>query len=165
MSDMVSAWRADLVACGRSGTVRQAVIAWFANPGFALACHYRVSHWANGRGRGGRVLALLVERRMIGRFACHISARACIGRGVHLPHPIGIVIGAGSTVGARATIYHGVTLGRRRADVADYPRVGEDVIIYAGAMLLGLVEVASGARVAAGAILLGEARGGRAATR
>lgn len=153
----MSAWRADLAACGRRATIGQAVIAWIANPGFALACHYRLAHWAQARGRAGRALARLVERHMVTGFGCHISAAARIGPGVRFPHPVAIVIGEGAEVGADATIYQGVTLGRRRADVARYPRVGERVTLYCGATLLGAVTVEDGARVAAQRLMVGEA--------
>lgn len=153
----MSAWRADLAACGRHPGLGQAVIAWVANPGFALACHYRVAHWAVSRGRVGRGLALLIERRMIARFACDLSARATIGPGVRFPHPLGIVIGEGALVGRGATIYHSVTLGRRRADGAEYPRLGDDVTLYCGATLLGAVVLPDGTAIGAGRLVIGEA--------
>lgn len=166
----MSAWRADLAACGRRATVGQAAVAWFANPGFALACHYRLAHWAVGRGDAGRVLALLLERRMIARFACHIAATAQIGAGVRFPHPLAIVIGEGVAIGPGATLYQGVTLGRRRTDAADYPRVGNGVTLYAGAMVLGAVVIGDGGQLGAGQIMLGahglgQAHRGQAATR
>ena len=145
----MSAWRADLAANGRAPTWRQATVAWLANPGFALACHYRLAHWAVDRGRGGRFGALWLERRMIAAFACHLSARARIGPGVRFPHPLGIVIGEDVEIGPGATIYQQVTIGRRLASDARYPRVGAGVTLYAGAMLLGAVDLGDGAVVGA----------------
>ena len=133
----MSAWRADLAACDRRGTVGQAIIAWFANPGFVLACHYRLAHWAAGRGTLGRVIAVLVERRMLREFACQISAGAVIGPGLRLPHPLGVVVGRGVVIGSGATLYHGVTLGRRSAGEELYPRLGDGVVVYCGATLVG----------------------------
>ena len=153
----MSAWRADLVACGRRPSVGQASVAWFLSPGFALACHYRAAHWAVARGRWGRVLALLIERRMIARFGCHVSAQARIGPGVRFPHPLGIVIGEGGFVGSRATIYQGVTLGRRWVEVADYPRLGDGVTLFCGATLLGAVFVPDGGTIGAQRLMLGAA--------
>lgn len=153
----MSAWRNDLAACGRRATLSGAIAAWFANPGFVLACHYRLAHWAVRRGRVGRGLAVLLERRMITRFACHVAARARIGPGVRFPHPIAIVIGEGAVIGARATIYHQVTLGRRRPVVPDYPAVGDQVTLCCGVTLLGAVTVADGKCVAAGRLVMGPA--------
>lgn len=152
----MSAWRTDLVACDRRGTVGQAFVAWFANPGFELACHYRLAHWAASRGAVGRVIAVLIERRMLRGFACQISSAARIGPGLRLPHPLGIVVGRGVVIGAGATLYHGVTLGRRSADDGVYPRLGDGVVVYCGATLVGGVELPDGARVGAGEILIGE---------
>lgn len=152
----MSAWRADLAACDRRGTVGQAIIAWFANPGFGLACHYRLAHWASRQGAVGRVIAVLVERRMLREFACQISAGAVIGPGLRLPHPLGIVVGRGVVIGSGATLYHGVTLGRRSAGEVAYPRLGDRVIVYCGATLVGAVELSDGARVGVGEILTGE---------
>ncbi|MEO5641060.1 MAG: hypothetical protein ABIQ98_04760 [Sphingomicrobium sp.] len=153
----MSPWREDLAAYWRQPHIRQAVVAWIANPGFALACHYRIAHWAVGRGRVGRGLALLIERRMIARFGCHLSARATIGPGVRFPHPVGIVIGERSVVGRGATIYHGVTLGRRRADGGDYPRLGDGVTLYCGATLLGAVVLVDRTVIGAGRLVIGDA--------
>lgn len=165
----MSAWRADLAACGRQASLGQAVVAWIANPGFALACHYRLAHWAVKRGRAGRLLALLIERRMGARFASYLSARAIIGPGLRLPHPLGIVIGERVVVGTDAIIYHGVTLGRRRAHDTDYPRVGDRVTLYCGATLLGPVVIDDGDCVAAHRLMFGEgdaaAPGARATSR
>lgn len=153
----MSAWRADLAACGRQPGIWQAIVAWFANPGFELACHYRVARWATDKGAWGRIAASLVERRMITRFGCQISRRARIGPGLRLPHPLGIVIGEGAVIGAGATVYHGVTLGRRWAETADYPRLGDDVTLFCGATLLGSVILPDRAIVGAQRVMLGEA--------
>lgn len=145
----MSAWRADLVAAGRAPTLWQALVGWIANPGFALACHHRAAHWAVGQGRLGRAVALVLERRMIATFGCHLSAQAHIGPGVRFPHPVGIVVGEGVVIGAGATLYQQVTLGRRTRDAADYPCLGDCVVVYCGATLLGRVAIADGGVVGA----------------
>jgi serine O-acetyltransferase len=152
----MSAWRADLAACDRRGTLGQAIVAWFANPGFVLACHYRVAHWAAGRGAAGRVIAVLIERRMLRGFACQISSMARIGPGLRLPHPLGIVLGRGVVIGAGATLYQGVTLGRRSAGEGLYPRLGDGVTVYCDAKLVGAVTLGDGARVGIGEVVIGK---------
>ena len=138
----MSAWREDLAACDRRATVGQAIVAWFANPGFVLACYHRAAHWAARRGAVGRVIAVLIERRMVRCFACQISSSARIGPGLRLPHPLGIVVGRGVVIGTGATLYHGVTLGRRCAGEEHYPRLGDGVTIYCGAKLVGAITIA-----------------------
>ena len=73
-----------------------------------------------------------------------------------MPHPGGIVIGAGARIGARCTIYHQVTLGGARAGDgggANYPRVGDGVTLFAGAKLLGGIKVGDGAVIGANAVV------------
>ena len=152
----MSAWREDLAACDRRATVGQAIVAWFANTGFVLACYHRAAHWAARRGAVGRVIAVLIERRMVRWFACQISSSARIGPGLRLPHPLGIVVGRGVVIGTGATLYHGVTLGRRCAGEEHYPRLGDGVTIYCGAKLVGAITIADGARVGMGEIMIGK---------
>jgi serine O-acetyltransferase len=159
----MSAWRSDLSACGRRGSWWGAVAGWFANPGFALACHYRLGHWALAGGRCGRGIARLIERRMIMRFACDISAQARIGRGIRFPHPLAIVIGEGVVIGDGVTIYHGVTLGRRRPDLADYPTIGDGATIFCGATLIGAVTVEEDGVIGAARLILAGEGGARQA--
>jgi serine acetyltransferase len=79
-----------------------------------------------------------------------------IGPGLLLPHPWGIVVGRGARLGRDCCIYHNVTLGGRpgyqRPDGGfepDCPVIGDDVVIYCGAMLVGRVNVGDGAVIGA----------------
>ncbi len=80
---------------------------------------------------------------------------ASIGPGLNLPHPNGIVVGAGVRIGARCRIYQQVTLGARSGERAngEYPTLGDDVVIYPGAKLIGAVTVGNGAVVGANAVV------------
>ncbi len=95
----------------------------------------------------------VIERR----YACYISPRAQIGPRLRLPHPVGIVIGEGVVIGAGCTIYQHVTLGGRR--IGDwrrgaYPVVGDDVVLFAGAVLAGSLSIGDRATVGANAVVL-----------
>ncbi|WP_418667978.1 serine O-acetyltransferase [Allofournierella sp.] len=61
-----------------------------------------------------------------------------IGCNLRIPHPQNIVLGSGCTIGDNVTIYHDVTLGQNRGK---YPTIGNNVIIYAGAKVIGDVTV------------------------
>lgn len=81
-----------------------------------------------------------------------------VGPGLVLPHPQGIVIGLGARIGNNCTVLQHVTMGERysqgsRSDHS-YPTVGDDVLLAAGAVLLGAITVGSGAIVAANAVVL-----------
>jgi serine O-acetyltransferase len=87
-------------------------------------------------------------------FGIEVAAYCRIGPGLFLPHTQGTVIGAGS-IGSNCTIYQGVTIGARELDM-DFaldrrPVVGNDVLIGAGAKVLGPIDIGAGARIGSNA--------------
>jgi hypothetical protein len=88
-----------------------------------------------------------------------VRSRALIGPGLWLPHSNTIVIGTGARISVRCTIYHQVTLGgtRRRGGGASYPYVGPGVTVFAGAKLLGGIEIADGPVIGANAVVTRDA--------
>lgn len=104
-----------------------------------------------------RVLLFLGRRRARRAFriwsimlGCDLAARDW-GE-VSFPHPYGIVINAHSHVGQRCTIYQGVTIGTVDKSPSP-PQIGDDVLIGAGAIILGPISVGDGARIGAGAVV------------
>ena len=150
----MATWRTDLHAnAGRTG-LTGALVGWIANPGFAVATLHRISHWGHRRGGMiGRAVSILAWRRIVKGYGCYIDPSASVGPGLRLPHPTGIVIGADVIIGANCTIYHLVTFGRRAADKADYPRLGDGVTVYAGATLLGGIVIGEAAVIGAHALV------------
>jgi serine O-acetyltransferase len=160
-----SAWRADLEANAARTGVCGALVAWFMNPGFAVICLHRWAHWGRRRGGfAGRMVSRLAWRRVVSAYGCHLDPAAVLGPGVRLPHPIGIVIGAGAVIGARSTIYQHVTIGRRSSEAAEYPRLGEGVLVYAGATLLGPIEIGDAATIGAHALVIQDVPAGARAS-
>ncbi len=90
-------------------------------------------------------------------FGIEIAVNCKIGPGVFFPHTQGTVIGAYS-IGSNAVIYQGVTVGARDLDFTydeDHrPVLGDDVMLGAGAKVLGGIRVGDGVTVAANAVLL-----------
>ncbi|PZQ61746.1 MAG: hypothetical protein DI544_03715 [Sphingomonas taxi] len=147
-------WRRDLFANANRTGVKGAAIGWFLNPGFAVATLYRIMRWGHRRGGvAGRLVAVLAWRRIVTGYGCYIDPSAAIGPGLRLPHPVGIVIGADTVIGADATIYQHVTFGRRNAAEARYPVTGDRVTVYAGATVIGGITIGDGATIAAGALV------------
>ena len=74
---------------------------------------------------------------------CDISFLSNIGTGLRLVNPIGIVIGAGTTVGNNVTIFQNVTLGStgKRGKEKSYPIIEDNVIIYADSTIVGNVRI------------------------
>ena len=109
-----------------------------------------VIYYRLGQGLARRRLlpiAYWLESRAIRGSGAEISPKADIGPGLTLMHSVGIVIGHEVRLGARALIYQGVTLGDGSAP--GQPTIGDDVLIGAGAAVLGGVTV--GNRVIIGA--------------
>ncbi|GFP80486.1 serine acetyltransferase 1 chloroplastic [Phtheirospermum japonicum] len=121
-----------------------------------LACQaQRLAHkfWIQGR----TALALLVQSRVSEAFAVDIHPGARIGRGIVFDHATGVVIGETAVVGDDVTILHGVTLGGTgKAEGDRHPKIGDGVVIGAGAKVLGSVRVGQNAKIGAGAVVLKE---------
>lgn len=130
--------------------------AWraFVSPRVAPVAWFRVSQ-ALGR-RGLSPLAMVISLLNLILFRVEIPWRAQIGPGFVLPHPGGIVIGSAS-IGRNVTIYQNVTLGARvfdgAYDLSTRPTLEDDVIVGAGAVVLGGIRVGQGATVAANSLV------------
>ena len=84
-----------------------------------------------------------------------IHPGATIGRGLFIDHGMGVVIGETSEIGNNVVIYHGVTLGGTGKEKGKrHPTVEDDVIIGAGAKVLGPITLKKGARVGANTVVL-----------
>lgn len=84
-----------------------------------------------------------------------IHPGATIGEGLFIDHGMGVVIGETAEVGDDVTIYHGVTLGGTGKDKGKrHPTVGNNVVIGAGAKVLGPIYVGDGAKIGANSVVL-----------
>lgn len=102
------------------------------------------------------------------RFCCHIPRRYRHRRDA-FPHPIGIVIGDGVTLGQDVRIYQHVTLGLRQpgqgTNDRQYPVIGDRVLIYAGAVIAGGVRVGDDAIIGANVVVTHDVPAGSVVTR
>lgn len=89
--------------------------------------------------------------RLLKKFNCVISFKATIGPKLFLPHPIGVVIGRDVKIGEKATIYQGVTIGQSKGI---YPVIGNNVIIYAGAKIVGDVHIGNNVIIGANSVVV-----------
>jgi serine O-acetyltransferase len=107
--------------------------------------------------RGVPVLPRLVSHftRFVTGIEIHPGAQ--LGRRLTIDHGMGIVIGETAEVGDDVLLYQGVTLGNARFQRGKrHPTVGNNVVIGAGAKVLGPITVGDGARVAAGAVVIND---------
>lgn len=158
--NMVSLWPniAGDYACLRRGSpsVMRLVFQYISNPGFRAILLFRCAH-ALFSNRWVR-LAACVRSLCVSSTGCDISPEACIGEGLLLHHPVGIVIGCGARIGRGCTVLQNVTIGERYSPLDDhrYPQIGDGVIIGAGAVLLGPISVGSGAIIGANSVVLSD---------
>lgn len=89
------------------------------------------------------------------RTGCELYYSSEIGPELNVQHGFGIVLGPRNKIGARFTIHQGVTLGQRRLG-APHERmvIGNDVTVFAGATLLGSLQIGDGAKIGAHAVVL-----------
>ena len=114
---------------------------------------HRVAHklHQNERYFAARAISQL-GRKLTG---IEIHPGATIGRGFFIDHGMGVVIGETAEIGDNCTIYQGVTLGGTGKDVGKrHPTLGDNVMVGAGAKVLGPVEIGSNTKIAANAVVL-----------
>lgn len=85
------------------------------------------------------------------KYGIEIGKNASIGRGLSMPHPIGIVIGKEVKIGEFCTIYQGVTIGKRNGE---YPKIGDNVCIYPNSTIVGGVTIGNNVIIGAGSVVL-----------
>ena len=121
--------------------------------GFLSCQAHRVAHrlWNQGR----HSLALAIQSRVSEVFHVDIHPAAKIGSGILFDHATGLVIGETCTIGNNVSILHHVTLGGTGAVGGDrHPKIGDGVLIGAGAIILGNITIGAGAKIGASSIVL-----------
>jgi serine O-acetyltransferase len=121
--------------------------------GFHALQTHRIGHWLWNHGRES--LALFFQNQMSVEFGVDIHPAARLGHGIMLDHATGVVIGETAVVGNNVSILQSVTLGGTGKDEGDrHPKIGDGVLISAGAKILGNIRVGDGAKVGAGSVVL-----------
>ena len=104
--------------------------------------------------KGRKSLALFFQNQ-ISRRLCDIHPAAQLGIGIMIDHATGLVIGETAVVGDNVSILHSVTLGGSGAEVGDrHPKIGDGVLISAGAKILGNIHIGDGVKIGAGSLVL-----------
>ncbi|MBD2777996.1 serine O-acetyltransferase [Iningainema tapete] len=125
----------------------------FCYPGLQALLFHRVAHRLHGI--GFPLIPRLIS--YIARFltGVEIHPGAVIGHGVFIDHGMGVVIGETAIVGDYALIYQGVTLGGTGKECGKrHPTIGENVVVGAGAKVLGNIQIGKNVRIGAGSVVL-----------
>ena len=137
----------------RDPAARSAIEVLLCYPGLHATVFHRAAHglWRHGLRLPARLLAH-VSRFLTG---IEIHPAAQIGRRLIIDHGMGVVIGETAEIGDDVYLYHQVTLGgTSSARGKRHPTVGNDVIVGAGAKILGNILIGDGARVGSNAVVV-----------
>lgn len=125
----------------------------FCYPGFQALIFHRFAHWL-----------YLLRIPFLPRFISHLARfltgveihpGATIGHSVFIDHGMGVVIGETAIIGDFALIYQGVTLGGTGKESGKrHPTLGENVVVGAGAKVLGNITIGDSVRIGAGSVVL-----------
>jgi len=122
-------------------------------PGLHALLFHRAAHRLYNKG-------LVIFPRLVSQFSrfvtgIEIHPGAKIGEGLFIDHGTGVVIGETAEVGNNVTIYQGVTLGGTGKEKGKrHPTVGNNVVISAGAKVLGNIKIGDNAKIGAGSVVL-----------
>ena len=123
--------------------------------GLHATIDYRIAHWLHVHGM--RFLARMISQWSKMWTGIEIHPGAKIGRRLVIDHGTGIVIGETAEIGDDCLLYQGVTLGGTGKDVGKrHPTLGNNVMVGAGAKVLGPFKVGNNARIAANSVVLRE---------
>ena len=127
----------------------------FLYPSFKAILRYRIAHWLYLRKR--YFLARWFSQRTVRKTGIEIHPGATIGKGLFIDHGHGVVIGETAIVGDNVTLYQGVTLGGTGKESGKrHPTLGNNVMVSAGAKILGSFTVGENSKIGAGSVVLSE---------
>ena len=154
--ELAQAARADIVAVYE----RDPACHRFLQPllffkGFQAVQGHRIANWLWRQGR--KDLAYFFQMRCSEAFGVDIHPAATMGKGIMIDHAHSMVIGETAVVGDNVSMLHSVTLGGTGKEEEDrHPKIGNGVLIGAGAKVLGNIRIGDCSRVAAGSVVLSE---------
>jgi len=147
-TDVEAAFRGDPAA----RSVDEIVLCY---PGIHAVIHYRIAHRLYAL--GVPLLARIVAELAHSATGIDIHPGAQIGHSFFIDHGTGVVIGETAVIGNRVRLYQAVTLGAKRFEVGEdgglakglprHPRLEDDVVVYAGATILGRIVIGQGASI------------------
>ena len=122
-------------------------------PGLHAVVAHKAAHYLHKKKHYFAARAISQLARSLTGIEIHPAAK--IGKGLFIDHGCAVVIGETTEIGDNCTIYQGVTLGGTGSEEGDrHPKVKSDVLIGAGAKLIGNIVIGKGAKIGAGSVVL-----------
>lgn len=139
----------------RDPAARSRIEVYFLYSGFKAVRAYRRANWFYRRNM--KFIARFISQHARKKTGIEIHPGATIGKNLFIDHGMGVVIGETTIIGDNCILYQNVTLGGTGKDHGKrHPTLGDNVLVGAGAKVLGPFKVGDNARVAAGAVVLDE---------
>lgn len=127
----------------------------FLYPSFKAILRYRIAHKLYEQKH--YFLARWYSQRTVRKTGIEIHPGATIGKGLFIDHGYGVVIGETAIVGDNVTLYQGVTLGGTGKESGKrHPTIGNNVMISAGAKVIGSFTIGENSKIGAGSVVLSE---------
>ncbi|PXV88368.1 serine O-acetyltransferase [Lachnotalea glycerini] len=124
-------------------------------PSFKVMLHYRVANKLYKKGHF--FLARWVSQRAVRKTGIEIHPGATIGKGLFIDHGSGVIIGETTIIGENVTLYQGVTLGGTGKEKGKrHPTLKDNVMVSAGAKVIGSFTVGENSKIGAGSVVLNE---------
>lgn len=137
----------------RDPAARSTLEVIFCYPGLHAVWGHRVSHWLWGHGL--KLVARFISQLTRGLTGIEIHPGARIGARFFIDHGMGVVIGETAEVGDCVTLYHGVTLGGTTLSKGKrHPTLENNVVVGAGAKVLGAITIGESSRIGANAVVV-----------
>ena len=125
----------------------------FLYPSFKVMLHYRIAHRLYEKGH--YFWARWISQRGVRKTGIEIHPGAKIGKGFFIDHGNGVIIGETTIIGDNVTLYQGVTLGGTGKEHGKrHPTIGNNVMISAGAKVLGSFTIGDNSKIGAGSVVL-----------
>ncbi|MGN1315039.1 MAG: serine O-acetyltransferase EpsC [Lachnospiraceae bacterium] len=127
----------------------------FLYPSFKVMLHYRIAHRLYLKKH--YFLARWISQRGVRKTGIEIHPGAQIGKGLFIDHGNGVIIGETTIIGDNCTLYQGVTLGGTGKEQGKrHPTLGNNVMVSAGAKVLGSFTIGDNSKIGAGSVVLSE---------
>ena len=141
------------VALEKDPAARNALEVFILYPGVHALIAYRFNHWLWGLGMKFIARSLSQIARWVTGIEIHPAA--IIGKRFFIDHGMGVVIGETSEVGDNVFVYQGVTLGGLATKKGKrHPTISDDVVIGAGAKVLGPIKIGCNTKIGSGSVVL-----------
>lgn len=137
----------------RDPAARSTLEVLFCYPGLHAVWGHRIAHWLWEHKL--KFLGRLTSQLMRALTGIEIHPGAQIGHNLFIDHGMGVVIGETAEIGRNVTLYHGVTLGGTALNKGKrHPTLEDDVVVGAGAKILGAITIGADSRIGANAVVV-----------